>query len=69
MTFIMQRRGVMLSMDLAQREERERQRERIGDSESGGGIKNGVLGLIMHTGQPWWSVALGSDIWSWGKRR
>lgn len=50
MRLIMQRRGPLLSVDL---QERNRQKERMGESESGGGIKkNGVVGLIMYTGQP-----------------
>lgn len=51
---IIQRRGVLLSMDLSktEREGGETQRERMVESESVGGIKNGVLGLIMYTGQP-----------------
>lgn len=47
----MQRRGVLLSMDLPERERgKKKEWERV--NRRGGGIKNGVVGLIMYTGQP-----------------
>lgn len=35
-----------------ERERKEIQRETMGESKSGGGIKNGGLGIIMYTEQP-----------------
>lgn len=53
-------------MDLHRKRERKRKK---GSGRVRRGIKNGVLGLIMYTGQPEWSAALGSDIYSWGEMK
>lgn len=51
MRLIMQRKGILLGMDLP-KTERKREKKKMGVSKPEGGIRNGVWVLIMHTGQP-----------------
>lgn len=52
MRLIMQKRGVLLDMDLQKSARERKQRERMRKTEPEEGVQNGVLVLIMYTGQP-----------------